>query len=93
MLYAANLILIGAFSTAMWAYGYYRGRLTSPDVTPQEARSTLLNGLAPVVSFLPSLLIAPFDPGTAMLSWLLTIPISAGAERLGRQGTGTPQEA
>ncbi len=86
VLYAANLVLIGSFSAAMWAYGAVGGRLTRPEVTPAEARRTLLDGLAPVVSFLPSLAIAPVSPTAAMLSWLLTIPVSAAADRLG--GTG-----
>ncbi|MBN9793496.1 MULTISPECIES: TMEM175 family protein [unclassified Pseudonocardia] len=101
VLYAANLVVIGSFSAAMWAYGSYRGRLTRADVTPDEARHTLVNGLAPVVSFLPSLVIAPLSPTWAMLSWLLTVPVSAVAERLfpehraarARAGAGTPDTA
>ncbi|MEJ8277533.1 TMEM175 family protein [Pseudonocardia spirodelae] len=90
LLYAGTLILVGTMSAAMWAYASRDGRLTRPDVTAADAHATLVNGLAPVVSFVPSLAIAPFAPTTAMLSWLLIVPVSALAERLVHQDRPGP---
>lgn len=82
VLYASNLIAIGATSAAIWWYGASGGRLTRPDVTPTGARATLAHGLAPVLALLPSLVIAFASPAIAMVSWLLILPASYAADRL-----------
>ncbi|OLL92816.1 MULTISPECIES: TMEM175 family protein [unclassified Pseudonocardia] len=82
VLYAANLIVIGLASAAIWWHASSGGRLTGPEVTPAAARATLIHGLAPVVALVPSIPIAFVAPAAAMFSWLLILPVSVLADRL-----------
>lgn len=81
LLYAANLIVIGLASTAIWWHGSSGGRLTVPEVTPAGARASLARALSGVLGFLPSVPIAFASPTAAMLSWLLVVPVSMLVDR------------
>lgn len=69
-----------------WRHAWYAG-LIDPDVD-EAAYRFVLTGARPVpVVFLLSVPLAFWDPGWAMLSWLLLIPLSAYAGRRSRRVT------
>ncbi len=75
MLYGFHLLLTSLFFALIWYYGSYKGRLISPDMSPE------LRSLAKVVVFLPSLiyflamLVALFSPSISKILYTL-VPLT-----------------
>ncbi len=76
VLYALNLIAVGATATALWWYASRHRGLLRPDVTAWEIRISLGRTIVPNLAFIPSVPLALVDPGWAKLSWLLILPFS-----------------
>lgn len=81
-LYAGNLIVAASTSTLLWAYAVRHDLTVSAERSSTALRAKVVNGLAAVVAFVPSLPLAFVSPTWAKVSWLLLIPLSALAGRL-----------
>lgn len=70
VVYAGVQVAIGLLSSAMWSYASHGRRLIRPDITAQEIRSGLVNGLIPPLVFLVSIGVAFISVDWAPLVWI-----------------------
>jgi uncharacterized membrane protein len=82
-LYAATVAAIGVVRTALWCYATHQRRLVDGNLAVSVIRAETWRGASVPLVFLLSMGIAFIDSRAAILCWLLAIPVSSIAHRLG----------